>query len=71
MTTDSDGVSLDVIERQVAATQERLRNEETIKFYQERAATLERQREAEIQRITDARERGAITTQQAMEQTAE
>lgn len=71
MTTDSDGVSLDVIEAQVAATQERLRNEETIKFYQERAATLERQREAEIQRITDARERGAITTQQAMEQTAE
>jgi len=71
MTTDSDGVSLDVIERQVAATQERLKNEETIKFYQDRAATLERQREAEIQRITDARERGAITTQQAMEQTAE
>lgn len=71
MTTDSDGTSLDVIERQVEATKERLRNEETIKFFQERAATLERQREAEIQRITDARERGAITTEEAMRQTAE
>lgn len=71
MTTDSDGVSLDVIERQVAATQQRLKDEETIKFYQEQAALLEKQREAEIQRITDARVRGALTTQQAMEQAAE
>ena len=71
MTTDSDGVDLGTIERQVAATQQRLKDEETIKFYQEQAALLERQREAELQRITDARERGAITTQQAMEQAAE
>ena len=71
MTTDSEGVSLDVIEQQVAATQQRLKDEETIKFYQEQAALLEKQREAEIQRITDARIRGALTTQQAMEQAAE
>lgn len=71
MTTDSDGVSLDVIERQVEATKQRLKDEETIKFYQEQAALLERQREAELDRITDAQVRGAITTQQAMEQAAE
>lgn len=71
MTTDSDGTSLDEIERQVAATQQRLKDEETIKFYQEQAALLEKQREAEIQRINDARERGAITTREAMEQAAE
>lgn len=71
MTTDSDGRDLADVERQVALTQQRLKDEETIKFYQEQAALLERQREAEIQRINDARERGAITTQQAMEQAAE
>lgn len=71
MTTDSEGRDLADVERQVAATQQRLKDEETIKFYQEQAALLERQREAEIQRINDARERGAITTAQAMEQAAE
>lgn len=71
MTTDSDGRDLADVERQVAATQQRLQAEETIKFYQEQAALLERQREAEIQRINEARERGAITTAQAMEQAAE
>ena len=71
MTTDSEGRDLADVERRVAATQQRLKDEETIKFYQEQAALLERQRGAEIQRITDARERGAITTAQAMEQVAE
>lgn len=71
MTTDSDGVSLDVIEKQVAATQQRLKDEETIKFYQEQAALLEKQRDAEIQRINDARERGAISTADAVKQAAE
>lgn len=71
MTTDSDGVSLDVIERQVEATKQRLKDEETIKFYQEQAALLEKQREAELDRISDAQVRGAITTQEAMEQAAE
>lgn len=71
LTKTADGTDLSDIEAQVAATRQRLKDEETIKFYQERAATLERQREAEIKRITDARERGAITTEEAMRQTAE
>jgi hypothetical protein len=71
LTTDSEGVSLDVIEAQVAATKTRLKDEETIKFYQEQAALLDKQREAELQRITDAQLRGAISTKEAMEQAAE
>ncbi len=71
LTTDGDGTDLATIEKQVEATKQRLKDEETIKFFQDRAATLEKQREAEIQRVLDARERNAITTGQAMEQTAE
>lgn len=71
LTTDSEGVSLDVIEAQVEATKTRLKDEETIKFYQEQALLLDKQREAELQRITDAQLRGAISTKEAMEQAAE
>lgn len=71
ITTDSDGTSLSVIERQVEATKQRLRDEETIKFFQERAATLEKQREAELERIADAQRRNAISTTEAMEKSSE
>lgn len=71
LTTSEDGVPLAQIEAQVEATKQRLKAEETIKFYQEQAALLDRQRTAELERITDAQTRGAITTQQAMEQAAE
>lgn len=71
ITTTPDGVNLADVERQVEATKERLKNEETIKFYQEQAALLDKQREAELLRITDAQVRGAITTKEAMEQAAE
>lgn len=67
----ADGTSLEAVEAQVEATKTRLKNEETIKFYQDQAALLEKQRSAEIERITDAQTRGAITTQQAMERAAE
>lgn len=71
MTASADGTSLADLERQVEATKQRLKDEETIKFYQEQAALLERQREAEIQRITDAQTRGALSTREAMQQTSE
>lgn len=71
LTTDSKGTSLDVIERQVEATKQRLRDEETISYYQDQAALLDKQREAEISRINDLRKREAITTKEAMDQTAE
>jgi archaellum component FlaC len=71
ITTDSDGTDLGAIEKQVAATKQRLKDEETIKFFQERAATLQEQREAEIERVLDAQARNAISTTEAMAQTAE
>lgn len=71
LTASEDGTSLVDIEAQVEATKQRLKNEETIKFFQERAATLGKQRDAEIERITDFQARGAITTGEAMEQTGE
>ena len=71
LTQTADGQSLAAVEAQVEATKTRLKNEETIKFYQEQAALLEKQRAAEIDRITDAQTRGALTTKQAMEQAAE
>lgn len=71
LTTSEDGIPLDQIEAQVEATKQRLKAEETIKFFQEQAALLDRQRAAELERVTDAQTRGAITTQQAMEQAAE
>lgn len=67
----ADGTDLATIEKQVEATKTRLKSEETIKFYQEQAALLDKQRSAEIDRITDAQTRGALTTQQAMEKAAE
>lgn len=71
LTASEDGTSLAEIERQVEATKQRLKDEETIKFYQEQAALLDRQREAELQRITDAQVRGALTTAEAMAQAEE
>lgn len=71
ITTDGDGVDLGAVEKQVEATKQRLKDEETIKFFQEQAALLEKQRSAELERISDARERGALTTQAAMEAAAE
>ena len=71
MTTDADGTDLRVIERQVEATKQRLKDEETIKFYQEQAALLDQQRADEIERITDAQERGALTTEEAVARAAE
>ena len=71
ITTTPDGVNLDEVERQMEATKQRLKDEETIKFYQEQAALLDRQRQAELQRITDAQVRGAITTAEAMQQAQE
>lgn len=71
ITTTPDGVNLADVERQMEATKQRLKDEETIKFYQEQAALLDRQRQAELQRITDAQVRGAVTTADAMAQAQE
>lgn len=71
LTTSEDGVDLAVIERQVEATKQRLKDEETIKFFEERAATLAKQREDEIAAVLDAQKRGAISTTEATEKTAE
>jgi hypothetical protein len=71
LTTTSDGVDLASVERQVEATKQRLKDEETIKFFQERAATLSKQREDEIALILDAQKRGAISTTEATQKTAE
>lgn len=71
LTETADGVSLTDIEAQVEATKARLKAEEQIKFYQEQAALLDQQRTAELERITDAQTRGAITTAEAMTQAEE
>ena len=67
----ADGTSLDLVTKQVEATKQRLKAEETIKYYQEQSTLLEKQRSAEIDRVTDAQTRGAITTKEAMAQAAE
>lgn len=71
LTTDSGGTPLADIERQVAATQQRLQAEETIKFYQEQAGLLEQQRADEVERILDAQARNAISVNEAMAQAEE
>lgn len=71
LTTTSDGVDLAAVERQVAATQQRLKDEETIKFFEERAATLAKQREDEIAAVLDAQKRNALNTTEATQKTAE
>ena len=65
ITQSADGVSLDVVEQQVRASQELLKNEETIKFYEDQIALLTTQRKDEIEVITDAQTRGAKTVAQA------
>lgn len=67
ITQGPDGQSLADIEAQIEAQKQRLKTEETISFYREQAGLLERQRQGELQQIEDARVRGAITTQEAME----
>lgn len=67
----ADGTDLATVEAQVNASKERLKQETTIKFYQEQAALLEKQRAAEIARVQDAQERGAISVKDAVAQTAE
>ena len=67
----ADGTSLKDITARVDATKARLKDEERIKFFQEQAALLEKQRAAEIERITDAQTRGAISAKEAVEQAAE
>lgn len=71
ITQSADGTSLANIEQQVEATKERLKTEERIKFFQDQTALLQKQRDAEIERITEAQTRGAMTTQQAMTAAAE
>lgn len=71
LSAGADGTSLAEIEKRVEATKERLKAEETIKFYQEQASLLDKQRSAELQKITDAQERGALSVKDAMEQAAE
>lgn len=69
--TAADGRSLADVEKQIEAQKQRLKDEETIKFYQEQAALLDKQRSAEIQRVTDAQTRGALSVKEATEQAAE
>lgn len=71
LTQSEDGIPLAQIERQVEGTKERLKAEETIKFFQEQASLLDKQREAELERVSDAQLRGAISTTEAMEQANE
>lgn len=71
ITAASDGTSFKDIQARVDATKARLKDEERIKFFQEQAGLLEKQRAAEIERITDAQTRGALSTKEAVEQAAE
>lgn len=71
LTQSEDGIPLDQIERQVEATKQRLKSEETIKFFQEQAALLDKQRAAELEIVADAQLRGAISTTEAMERANE
>lgn len=71
LSASADGTSLADVEKQVEATKQRLKSEETIKFYQEQASLLTKQRAAEIDKITELQEQGAISTKDAMAQAAE
>ncbi|MEN6336204.1 MAG: phage tail length tape measure family protein, partial [Phycisphaerales bacterium] len=71
ITTAEDGTSLNDLEARVAATKERLKDEERIKFYQEQAGLLEKQRDAEIARVNDERKRGLITEAEALRRAEE
>jgi hypothetical protein len=71
LTTTADGVPLAEIEKQVEATKARLKDEERIKFFQEQAALLDKQRTAELEQVADAQLRGAISTTEAMRRAEE
>lgn len=71
ITTDAEGNSLDDLEARIALTKARLKDEERIKFYQEQATLLEKQREAEIAAINDQRERGLISEAEALRRAEE
>jgi len=71
LNTTADGTDLATVEKQIEAQKDRLKAEETIKFYQEQAALLDKQRSAEIEKITDAQLRGAIGAKEATQQAAE
>lgn len=71
ITKSADGTDLKTVEAQVNGSKERLKNETSIKFYQEQAALLEKQRSDEVARVQDAQERGAISVKDALTQTAE
>lgn len=67
----ADGTDLATVEAQVQATKDRLKAEETIKFYQDQTALLQKQRDAEIARVVDAQTRGALSAKDAVAQAAE
>lgn len=71
ITTAEDGTSLADLEKSVEATKSRLKDEERIKYYQEQATLLEKQRQAEIDVINDKRKRGLISEAEAIKQAEE
>lgn len=71
ITRSADGQSLDAVEQQVAASKERLKAEETIKFFEDQINLLTQQRADEIETITEAQIRGAKTVVQTYNEAAE
>jgi hypothetical protein len=61
----ADGTSLAAVEKQVEAQKARLKDEETIKFYEDQINLLTTQRKEEIETISDAQERGAKSVSDA------
>lgn len=61
----ADGTDLTAVEAQVNANKERLKQEETIKFYEDQINLLTTQRKDEIENIADAQQRGAKTVAEA------
>lgn len=71
VSTGPDGRSLAEITKEVEATKQRLKDEATIKFYQEQANLLTKQRSDEIDRLNDKQVRGAVSVKDAVAEAAE
>lgn len=65
--TEVDGVPIAEYEARVRLNQQLLRDQETMKYYEEGIARLERERTERIREITEAQERGDINRQIALE----
>jgi len=68
ITETRDGTSLDDVEKRIEAGKNILKQQEEIAFFEEQANLLAQQRSDEIENITDAQERGALSVEEAFRQ---